>query len=464
MFIRGLSFSLTVRVLAGMVALALGGGPALRAVDQAPVVGPGATREEVIDAYGWPNGSSQAGTKEILTYPQGRITLESGRVERVDFSPDVPWPAPRPRPGPPTASTAPKPDAPPDFWLQNLEDAQREARRRNARILALFVGSDWSPPSRQFLEEVAFHPDFVNTFTGDFVFLRLDFPTRTAQPPETREQNARLRATYEVTTYPTLLVLSSTGTLLANIDLAKPQPGDTYLARIISAVREVRDYFVAQPPPPEPEPVAAPAVAPDVAAAPSAAPPPATVESPVRKAFKLIMGALVTGLALVALGWWFLWRPRRDNADGQNASRMAARISNAASGLPPEDEILAWPKERLTAVVARLAEAEGYQVRPRAGGGDGDLALLHGGQTNPGVIVNCLPGGLGAAPAKRLRELFGTITVEGVKTGWFVSPAGFSREARDYAAQHDLVLIGVEQLLGQMRAVPPIMLQKILAE
>jgi hypothetical protein len=69
------------------------------AADSRPVVGPGATKEEVLDAYGWPTGLSQAGAKEILIYPQGRVVLDKGRVEVVDFTLKTPWPAPRPRPG-----------------------------------------------------------------------------------------------------------------------------------------------------------------------------------------------------------------------------------------------------------------------------------------------------------------------------------------------------------------------------
>ena len=66
----------------------------------------------------------------------------------------------------------------------------------------------------QFHNEVAFEPDFVNAFTGEFVFLRLDFPSRTAQPAALKEQNAQLRERYAVTTYPSLLILSASGVLL----------------------------------------------------------------------------------------------------------------------------------------------------------------------------------------------------------------------------------------------------------
>ena len=188
----------------------------LRGADSRPVVGPGATKEEVITAYGWPNGQSQLGSKEILNYPQGSVTLENGLVERVDFSTKVPWPAPRPRPGtevPPAKTAAPQPpknttESGFDPWTTSLPLAMAQADKQGALILAVFTGSDWSPPSRRFINEVATHPDFVNPLRGDFVFLKLDFPTRVALPAELRTQNEELRARSGVTTYPALVVLS----------------------------------------------------------------------------------------------------------------------------------------------------------------------------------------------------------------------------------------------------------------
>jgi len=46
------------------------------AQDPRPLVGPGATKEDVIDAYGWASGQSKAGAREVLSYPQGLVTLE----------------------------------------------------------------------------------------------------------------------------------------------------------------------------------------------------------------------------------------------------------------------------------------------------------------------------------------------------------------------------------------------------
>lgn len=425
---------------------------------EAPVVGPGATRDEALNAYGWPTGSSKSGAKEILTYPQGRITLENGKVERVDFDPRIPWPTPRPRPGAPSATSAKKTEGPTDFWLTNFEEAQAEAKRRNARILALFIGSDWSPPSKQFQDEVAFQPEFVNAFTGNFVFLRLDFPTRTPQPAALKEQNNRLRAKYGVTTYPALLVLSPGGTLVGTVDLAKPPPGDTYRDRTVAAVRAVRDLLIASPPPPDPGPEVPPPVATTDKKEVDAG------SASVSSAFPLVMGAIAAGLLLAVVGWWFVWA-KRGQAGGAEArlGAMAERISDAAGGVPTAQEISEWSREKLCAVFAGLAQVDSYQVTYRAGGTDGDLALAGLRDEKPTIIVCLQPGEAGQTSAKRLKELFGTITVEDVPKGWFVSPRGFSKEAREYASHHPLVLLDAEDLMAQMRGVPAMSLTKILS-
>jgi len=100
--------------LAGLM-FALPAGPLCgEAQADRPLVGLGATKEEVIDVHGWPSGQSSAGAREVLTYPQGQVTLENGRVEKIDFSTDKPWPAPRPRPNPPTPAALTTGQPPPD--------------------------------------------------------------------------------------------------------------------------------------------------------------------------------------------------------------------------------------------------------------------------------------------------------------------------------------------------------------
>ena len=430
---------------------------AVWAADPRPVVGPGATKEEVLDEYGWPTGQSQAGAKEILIYPQGRVLLDQGRVERVDFSLKTPWPAPRPRPG--TAGDG-------ESWYTNWPEALREAERRRVRVLVLFVGSDWSPPSKQFLTDVAESADFLTAFLGNFVLVRLDYPTRTTQLKALRSQNLELRERYAVTTYPALIIAEPDGTLAARVDLNRPLAGDSYRAQVIAAVREAREALAPLPPlpgtgsgPAGPAPNGDRKTAnPDAVAVP----PPATVlgasnaaaggsaPASLASAGRALSWGLGGGSVLAALLLWLFWRKK--TLVVANTSTAAERVADAASGLPSVVEMAEWNHARVRAIIGVVAESDGYKVAGRAGGAEGDLGLTRAGEEGrTSVIVTCAPASAGPVSAKRLRELFGTITIEGVGTGWYVGLAGFSPEAREYAQTRRLVLISGDGLREQLR-------------
>ncbi|MBI5692363.1 MAG: restriction endonuclease [Verrucomicrobia bacterium] len=433
------------------------------------LVGPGATKEEVIDAYGWPSGQSKSGVKEVLSYPQGTVTLENGRVESVAFTMKPPWPPPRPRPGTTGSGPARKTDRGADFWGTDFEQAAREARRRNARVLIAFTGSDWSPPSRHFEEDVANHPDFVGQFTADFVFLRLDYSSRTPPPPAIREQNQQLRERYGVTTYPTLLVVEPDGDLLATVDLLKPVPGETYRDRVIAAVAETRESLKTRPPSPPkvPEPVP-PAGA--EAAGPAVARPAPTggaaeaveVTSSLFAARWALVVGLLAGLAGIGGLLWYVWHRGVLPKGGRPEQEMKQRISDAASGLPTPAEMNDWPRARVATLVAAYLEADGYRVELVRPAIDKDIALRREGAETPQVLVRCAGSEQGVVSVKLVRELLGTLAAEGVETGWVVAPAGFAREARTFAAQHGLRLIDAAELIERLRDLPPLLLPKIL--
>ncbi len=448
--------------------------------DPRPVVGPGATKDDVIKAYGWPNGQSQSGTKEILSYAQGEVILENGRVDRVNFSPDIPWQKPKPRPGPPTASTRKAPEAPVDYWLTSYDAALTEAQRRNARILALFTGSDWSPASRTFHDEVEYDADFINAFAGDFVFLKLDYPRGSPVPAVISEQNLALRDRYGVTTYPALLVLSASGELLARADLATALPNQSFRDRVVAAVRAVRDATQpasnpatavsvpaqkASSTPPSAAPAMTAKVVPASASSTGSTTPGAVARTPVRglrSATGLVATALVAGGILVALVLWLVWRRPRDK-DGSKVTEIAGRIDAAADGLPSPAEIAQWPRGQLCAITAALTEFDSYTAHIRPEGGDVDIELRKRGDLNPRVLVFCSAGDAGVVAVKPLRELFASLAAEGAENGWVVSPAGFSSDAQDYAAAHKILLIGTDGLLNMMREVPPVSLPRVLS-
>lgn len=451
---RGMRASLFV----AMAVLALGAG-GLPGAEVRPVVGPGATRDEAIQAYGWPQGQTQTDTREILTYPQGRIFLEKGKVERVDFSPNVAWPAPRPRPPGPTTTSLKKVDAPVDFWLSDWTEAKAEAERRHSRLLVLFTGIDWSPASRQFHNEVAFEPDFVNAFTGEFVFLRLDFPSRTAQPAALKEQNALLRERYAVTTYPALVMLSASGVLLGRVDLETPRAGDNYRLRVIAAVRELRDTIIARPPT---DPATKVAVAAPVARRDSGEGNVGSALSASLSSAKWLLAASLAGGAIfvVLALLWLWWRGPAVSEGGRPAS---------AAVEPPVPETFAlsdstaWSKLQLCQVISCLAEAEGYRVTSRAGGVEADLALARVGETKPRILVLCLPAAAGVVSPRRVRELYAALTLEEVDAGWVVGIGGFSPEARAYAQEKNLEVIDARALADRLDELPPLARRRLLS-
>jgi restriction endonuclease/thioredoxin family protein len=416
----------------------------LHAQDMRPVVGPGATRDEVINAYGWPTGQSQAGLKEILRYPQGSVTLENGRVVQVDFSTKIPWGAPRAKPPPPTASTAKKNDvaAPVDDWDTNYAQAVGEATKRQVRILALFVGSDWSPPSKRFLDEVAESPEFVTQFIADFVFLKLDFPTRAKQAPELKKQNEELRAKCAVTTYPALVVLSDKGEPLAVVDLAKERPGATYRDQMIAAVGEVRDLLRVKPieveaPPPPPEKTTGPGEGTKVLDA----------------AMNMIANALGYFLGVgLALAIGFVWWVRRTRGQSTRPQREPPKLLKPKAvilELPTLPELVGWPTDRVRLLVSATFEAAGYKTRFPPGR-EADIELLRPGHTKPTVLVRCRPGIVGAVGPKIVRELFAMVIAESIETGWVVSAGGFSKEAQVEAKERGVELISGEDLLERL--------------
>lgn len=418
------------------------------AADMKPMAGPGATKEEVIDAYGWPSGQSQADNKEILTYPQGHITLVDGKVEQVDFAPGVAWPAPKPRPAPPTAvkakptAKAVKDEPPPDYWGTSYPAAVEEATARHARILALFTGSDWSPPSRRFREDVALKEDFVTAVLGDFVLLQLDYPTHTPQPKDLREQNAQLRARYGVTAYPTLLLLSASGERLAKIELAKLNGSAQVAAAITEAVKQLNQPGANSAGGGE-----------GVKTGPKKGGNPDEKE-PEEDFLRLMLlgGAVVLSTAI----WLLMRRQRRVD----EAEEMA--VTGEGQMATPAD-IAGWTPERLRDVCAAVFEMDGYRVQLRPAASGAELGLLRGDSKMTLVLVQCLSGRVGLATGKFVRELLGTMVSEGVAQGWVVSPGGFTAEARKFAGEHGIMLIGSEELLQRLGALPPMARLRALA-
>ena len=100
---------------------------------------------------------------------------------------------------------------------------------------------------------------------------------------------------------------------------------------------------------------------------------------------------------------------------------------------------LDWPA--FEAYVAEVYRHQGYSVTKRGGpqaDGGVDLEMRRGGQR---LLVQCKQWGYRQVPVQRVRELLGVVTSEGADGGVLVATAGFTRDARAFAASQSIELV-----------------------
>lgn len=99
----------------------------------------------------------------------------------------------------------------------DLNRAEKKAQREGKAILILFTGSDWCPPCIAAQKELLPAREFVSFVRNKVVFVYLDYPQRKNQDPRQKKQNRELLKKYNVESFPTFLLLSSSGDELKRV-------------------------------------------------------------------------------------------------------------------------------------------------------------------------------------------------------------------------------------------------------
>ncbi len=107
-------------------------------------------------------------------------------------------------------------------WFTSLELAKAESAKRKVPILANFSGSDWCGWCIKLDKEVFSTPVFEKYASENLVLLHLDFPRKKAQSDEIKKQNEALLEKFQVTGFPTIILLDADGKL---IEKTSYQPG-----------------------------------------------------------------------------------------------------------------------------------------------------------------------------------------------------------------------------------------------
>jgi protein disulfide-isomerase len=123
-------------------------------------------------------------------------------------------------------------------WTQSYETAKARAQEGGKPILALFTGSDWCPPCKQFEREVAGSATFLSYTADKVVLLKLDYPHHFLQAPELIAQNEALAERIGGREFPRFYLLDAQGGVLAKLKTDVRREAKDYTDFVLQALAE----------------------------------------------------------------------------------------------------------------------------------------------------------------------------------------------------------------------------------
>ncbi|MEM7456611.1 MAG: thioredoxin family protein [Planctomycetota bacterium] len=121
-------------------------------------------------------------------------------------------------------------------WLTSLEEAREISKATGKPILAEFTGSDWCSYCIKLHDEVFAQPEFERWAAEKYVLLQLDYPQRTSQPQELKDQNDSLKRQYNISSFPTVLLLDVEGSVIGRAGYVSGGPS-AWIAEVESTTR-----------------------------------------------------------------------------------------------------------------------------------------------------------------------------------------------------------------------------------
>lgn len=100
-------------------------------------------------------------------------------------------------------------------WLTDFKKAAADAKLSNKFILLDFTGSDWCGWCKKLDKEVLSTDEFKKYVDKNLICVSLDFPRNISQSVELKAQNNDLANKYKIEGYPTVIILSPLGELVA---------------------------------------------------------------------------------------------------------------------------------------------------------------------------------------------------------------------------------------------------------
>jgi len=97
-------------------------------------------------------------------------------------------------------------------WIPSFEKASQIAKKKNKPLLVFFTGSDWCGPCKMLHADFFESEELIALAKKELVLYEADFPRRTDLiSPEKKQENYKLKNTYGIRGYPTMILLNSDG-------------------------------------------------------------------------------------------------------------------------------------------------------------------------------------------------------------------------------------------------------------
>lgn len=97
-------------------------------------------------------------------------------------------------------------------WHTDVAKAVSLSEKTKKPLLMFFTGSDWCGWCMKLQKEVLKTPEFAKWANDNVILVELDFPRRTVQSDELKQQNAQLNQFFKVRGYPTVWFAKGTKT------------------------------------------------------------------------------------------------------------------------------------------------------------------------------------------------------------------------------------------------------------
>lgn len=94
-------------------------------------------------------------------------------------------------------------------WYTDVREAITESNKVHKPMLMFFTGSDWCGWCIRLQNEVLKTPEFTKWAAENVVLVELDYPRRTPQTPEIKNQNSELQQAFGIQGFPTIYFTSA---------------------------------------------------------------------------------------------------------------------------------------------------------------------------------------------------------------------------------------------------------------